>query len=180
MKRLTLLIFIIFMFLFGVTTTHAMSEKKLKESMTRTFTVNGIQYQMADDNQVLLERYLNEYEVSASDADYISARVDEAISIIQASGKTSIEDLSQSTKDKLKSLVEKISANTSVKATVKNRSIVIYKPDGSGVFTEITELVKQTYVENNNMIVAVWISFIILITSAFVVVRKLKFVKNNA
>ena len=180
MKRLFALSFAALVFIVGINTTYAMSEAQLKEKMTQTFTINGVQYKMRDDNQVLLERYLNEYEVSSKDAEYIALRVDKAIDIIKAVGKTRIEDFSKSTKNELKALVEEISANTSVKATVTQGSIVIYKPDGSGVFAEINKLVKQTGLEVNHMFIAVSISFIIVFASAFVVVRKLKIARINA
>ena len=179
MKKLLVLSFAVLSFLVGVKTTYAMTEQELKTKLSKTYTINGAEFKVDSDNLVLLQRYLDAYDVSSADAQYIADRVDEAVAIIQRSGKTNINDLSASTKNELKALVEKVSANTSVKATVTKGSIVIYKPDGSGVFAEVTKLVKQTGNNVDSMAIVAGVSFAIVLAGAsFVVVRRLKFAHN--
>ena len=75
-------------------------------------------------------------------------------------------------KSELVSLVEDISAHTSVKATVKNGKLVINRPDGKGVFAEFDKLVKQTGNETNTIAIIAGVSFVIVLAGAFVVTKK--------
>lgn len=164
---------LVFSLFFSITSVKAMSEADLQKKLTQNFTVAGQKVGIPSDTKVMVERYLKENEVSSKDADYIAAKVDEAIAILKEEGKTDFSKLSVSTKNKLKALVSDISKNTSVKATVTKNSLVIYNPDGT-VFAEVTHLVKQTGKETSQIIIVGCVAFIVVTAGAYLVVRRVK------
>ena len=178
MKKMLILALFLLGFFGVVTNASAMTEQELEKKMTQSYVINGSEFTISADNKVLLERYLNTYDVSEQDADYIATKVDEAVAIIKASGATNVDNLSVTAKNQLKSLVTDVSTNTAVKATVNNGSVVIYNPDGSSVFAEVNKLVKQTGTVNGNMNLAVTVSFGILLVGSLVVIKKYNLLKN--
>ena len=165
MKKIFVLMLIISYYIIGMKIAYAMTEKELLDKLTASYVVNGEKYSVPGDIKVLAERYLSQYEVSSEDADYISDRIDEAVSIIQKNGKVDFRQMSMSTKEQLKALVEKVSANTSVKATVMKNSIIIYTPSGEK-FAEVDRLVKQTGNTNITSIIILSL-FIVLVGTLF-------------
>ena len=172
MKKIFLVSLIASLF-FGINTVSAMSEADLQKKLTQSFTIAGQKVGVATDTKVLVERYLKENEVSSKDADYIASKIDEAIAILKAEGKTDFSKLSTSTKTKLKSLVSDISSNTSVKASVKKNALIIYNADGT-VFAEVSKLVKQTGRETSQIVALVSIAGVVVVAGAYLVVRQVK------
>ena len=160
-KTFLFLLIILCGFVLGVQRISAMTEKELEKKLTQSYKVNGEYYSIDSDAKVLAERYLNQYEVSSKDADYIGERIDEAVKLIQDCGIADMKKMPKQTKEELKKLVEKVSANTSVKATVMKNSVVVYAPTGDK-FAEVDKLVKQTGIMNLNLIVISISLFIIL------------------
>lgn len=173
MKRIIVVVLAVISLFVGLKTTNALSEEKLKEKMNQVFTVGNAKYKLTEDTKILLERYLNTYDLSETDAQYISDRYDEAVSIIQKAGNVDFKNLPTATKNELKALVEKVSANTSVKATVTKGSVVVYKPDG-GVFAEVTKPIKQTGSETNTVAIVASLAFLVTVAGAALVVRQVK------
>ena len=173
MKKVFMVLAVVASLFVGVKSASAMTEEKLKEVFEQKFEVKGKTYTIADDAKIMLERYLKQYDVSESDCDYIADRVNDAIKIVQNAGVTEASQLTKETKDELKKLVEKVSANTSVKATVKKKSVVVLKPDGS-VFVEIDKPIKQTGSETNVIAIVAGVSFLVTVAGALLVVRQVK------
>ena len=171
MRLLKKLLLFMICFVIGINSISAMTKEELKNKLTKAYTVNGEKYSIDETAKVLAARYLNQYEVSSKDAKYISDRIDEAVSIIQADGHTNMKDFSKSSKEKLKKLVEKVSANTSVKATVMKNSVVVYTPDGEK-FAEVDRLVKQTGIDTNLNIAVISLSLVILLAGTIIILRK--------
>ena len=157
----------------GIQTTSAMTESELKEVMTKNYTINGHEFKLTDEAKVYLERYLNSYDINATDCQYIADRVNDAINIIQNAGVSKIENLTSAQKNQLKNLVEQVSANTSVNATVTDGSVVVYKPAG-GVFAEVDDPIKQTGLETSPVAMMAGVSFLITLAGACLVVRQVK------
>ena len=90
----------------GMTSVSAMSESELKSKLTATYTINGESVSLSSSQKALVKRYLDKEEVSSTDADYIAAKVDEAIAILNNSGEKAknFKNLSATTKNKLKAL----------------------------------------------------------------------------
>ena len=168
MKKLLSVLIAVALFA-GITNVSAMSENELKNKLTATYSINGNKVSLSTSDKVLAERYLNVEDVSESDADYIAKKIDEAVSIVRKSGEDarSFKDLSKATRTKLKALVADISANTSVKASVSEGSVLIYGSDGK-LFAEVTGLVKQT---GANYTVAIIASIITILGAALVLVE---------
>ena len=160
--------------LFGISNVYAMSEAKLKSKLTQTITINGVQVSVDNETKVAIERYLNQFDVSSSDADYIAARVDKAVEILKEEGQTDFAKLSRTAKNKLKALVEEISANTSVKATVTNGSLVVYNPNNGSEFFEATKLVKHTGLGTSPLAIIAGLSVIVVAAGTCLVIKQLK------
>ena len=175
MKRFGKLItlFVLVFTLCGMVNVSAMSESKLLEKLTVTYDINGYKYTLRDGDKVLAKRYLDLYNVSSSDCDYIAGKIDEAVGAMRDSGVTDFSDFSKlpsSLRTKLKQYVFDIADNTKVKATVKKGKVVIFNPDGS-VFAEVSGLVKPTFRTMNVIaVVALCVSTI----GAVLLVRNVK------
>ena len=169
--RKYLFVFTFVFVLFGLVHVRAMSESKLLEKLTASYDINGYSFQLSESDKVLVKRYLDQYDVSSKDADYISNKVDEAISAMRKSGVkdfSSFKNLPSSLKSELKSLVSDVASNTSVKATVSKGNVVIYNSDGT-VFAEMNYLVKNT---GSNLSIVVASLSIIFSVCALVLVKK--------
>ena len=118
----------------GLVSVSAMSESELKTKLTQSYKVNGVTFKATSSQSTLIERYLDTYEVSSSDADYIAKKLDAAMEVLRASGKTSFYDLSKADKDKIIGFVSDVSANTSVKAIISKENLIIYVPGTNDVF----------------------------------------------
>ncbi len=172
MKKLFSVLLVLAM-VFAVTTVKAMSEDALYDALTQTITVKGVKYSVDDATKNHIRAYLNQFEVSSSDADYINTRINKAIKILKSEGKVVASELSASAKQKLKDLVVEISNNTSVNATVTEGSLVVYDNNGD-VFFEVTRLVKQTGSEVSTTAILASISLVIVAAGALLVGRQVK------
>jgi hypothetical protein len=137
MKKKSLLLILAIFSIFMITPkANAMTESQLKEKLSATYTINGKTVQATSAQIKAMEDYLNTYEVSESDCDYIANKFDEAINVLKENGATSVEELTASQKKELTAIVNSISSNTSVKASVdKNEGLIIKDPDGNVFYT---------------------------------------------
>ena len=172
MKKLGYL-FIAALFFVGLVKVDAMSESELKDALTQTITINGDKVSVDDATKTAIERYLNQYDVSESDADYINERINTAISILKSEGQIDFKKLSTNAKNQLKDLVTQISEHTSVKATVTNGSVVILDADGD-TFYEVDHLVKQTGSNTTLTAMVAGVSVLIVAAGACLVVKQVK------
>ena len=172
MKKLGILLFIALLFV-GMVRVDAISEEELKDALTQTININGTEWSVDAGTKTAIERYLNQYNVSSSDADYIKARIDTAVSIIKSEGQTDFSKLSQSAKNRLKELVAEISTNTTVHATVTEGSVVILDANG-GTFFEVDHLVKQTGSTVTLTAMLAGVSVLIVAAGACLVVKQVK------
>lgn len=174
MKKVFMVLAVVASLFVGVKSASAMTEEKLKEVLTKTYTINGGEFKVKDEYVGYIDQYLNAYDISEEHCQYISDRIDEAIDIIKKSGKSDLKALSNSQKTDLRKLVEKISANTSVKATVEGNTLIVNKPDQSGVFARVDNAIKQTGSESNTIAIVAGISFLVTVVGALLVVRQVK------
>jgi hypothetical protein len=171
MKKVMFLLVALFI---GLVSVNAMTESELEAKLTKSYTVNGSTFKASDSQKVLIKRYLDQYEVSSSDADYISGKLDEAKNILQASGKGSFYDLSRADKDKIIALCADVSSNTSVKVTINKGKLVVYVPGTNDVFyqTPVNPVNGDIVQTNDNLTVAV--AGIISVLGIAIAVRKLR------
>lgn len=173
MKKLGIFALIAGLFLFSAIGVNAKTEAELKEILTQTITVGGSKYSLSDGDKVLVERYLNENEVSSAHADFIAERVETAKGIIQGQGNVDFKNYPESVKQQLKELVNQISEGTTVNATLTRDALVIYNSDNS-VFAEVTKLVKQTGTETSKMAIIAGVSILIVAVGTCLVVKQVK------
>ena len=125
MKKVVVFLFAL---CFGLTTVNAMSENEFKEKLTESYTINGAVFRADDQEKVLIERYLNTYELSNEDADYIYDKLLEAKDILTQSGKKRFHDLSKEDKNRIIALVSDVATNTSLDAVIVKGELIIYVP----------------------------------------------------
>ena len=113
---------------FGLASASAMTEAELKEKLTQSYEVNGVTFKATDQQKTLIEQYLNQYDVSSSDADTIYAKLQAALNILKNSGKKSFYDLSTTDKQAIVGLVNDVATNTSVNAAIVDGQLVVYVP----------------------------------------------------
>lgn len=177
MKKFGCALLAVALFFMG-TTVNAMTESELKAKLTQTYTINGETVKLSDYQVAELERYLDKYEVSAKDADYIAGKVDEVIELAKTAKATSFSDLTADEVSKVIAIVSDISKNTSVKASLtKGGKLTIYEEDGKTPFTVITDKDNGIQDTNNNYFIIVIASVISLL--GIVVITK-KVAKANA
>lgn len=155
----------------GFRTVNAATESDLRKKLDETFTINGEKYTIPSDIKVQLKRYLDEYEVSDKDAEYIMGKVDDAVKIVKESGAKSVNDLTKTAKSDLKTLVADVAANTSVNVTVSNGNIVLKTPEGK-VFAELSNPVKQTDLNLDLNMILVGISALVTLAGIALISRK--------
>lgn len=129
---------ILVLFVFGVANVKAISESELLDKLTKSYTINGSTFQATDEQKVLIERYLDQYDVSSAHADYIVSKLEEVLNVLKVSGKKSFYDLSASDKRKIIDLVADVAVNTSVDCAIVDGKLVIYVPNSnrSDIFYE--------------------------------------------
>ena len=173
MKKVLLSLITVFALVIGMASVSAMTEAELKTKLTQAYTINGEKYWIGSDLKVLAERYLDQYEVSETDCDYISGKIDAAIQVLQNAKKADARELSNAEKEQLKALVSDVNANTSVKATVTRGSLVVFTPSGE-VFAEVNHLVKQTDAGVSTITIVAGVAILITLAGAALVVRQVK------
>ena len=171
MKKLVLVLIALFV---GLVSVNAMTESELEEKLTAKYTVNGVVWEATDNQKELVKRYLKEYEVSSTDADYISGKMDAAMNIVKNSGVTNLYKLSRTDKDKIIALVADISANTSVKAAITKGYLVVYAPGTDNEYAKEQIFPKNGDVVQTSSTATVAIAGIISVLGVAVALRKLK------
>jgi len=153
MKKFLLIVTFAFVMILGMTNVKAATEEELLNKFKQGYVVNGTSVKATDYQLNEAKRYLNKYEVSATDADFIISKMDEIYELAKADKAKTFTDLSDARKTKAVSIVAEISNKTTVKATLtKNGILTIYESDGKTVFTEVVDkdITKQT--GSNNII----------------------------
>ena len=95
--------------LFTVSNAKAMTKSELIEKLTKTYVIDGEEIKISDAQKVEVERYLDKYELTSEEADYIAGKVDEVVTIAQESKAKSFSDLTSAEVDKIVSIVCNVS-----------------------------------------------------------------------
>ena len=178
MKKLSALLFTVLLFFVGVVVVNAKTEADLLEALSQNIELkDGSTWSLSDGDLKKAKDYLNKYEISSDDVDYIISQIDAAKEIIKSEGTSNFSIYSASHKSELKELVAKVDSKTNVKAEVKDGAVIIYNVDSNGnktsVFYEVTNLVKQTG-SSNTMTVLAYISLVIISIGTVLVAREIR------
>lgn len=150
MKKIFLAVLATVLFI-SATSVDAMTKDELKNKLTASYTVNGSSIQVSSSQATLIERYLQQNDISSSDADYIAKKVDEALAVMEAGNARSLNELTKSEKNRIIAIIGDVSNKTAVKIKIsKGNVLTIYNTDGT-VFTVISDLIK--YTDNSSMVV---------------------------
>lgn len=158
----------------GLVSVNAMTESALEEKLTKKYTVNGVVWEATDSQKVLVKRYLDQYEVSSADCDYIAGKFDEAMAIVKASGVKDLYKLSRADKDKIIALVADVSANTSVKASITKGTLVVYVPGTSDIFAKEQIFPKNGDVVQTSDSLTISIAGLISVVGIAIALRKIR------
>ena len=129
MKKLSYVL-LVFAMLFTVSNAKAMTKSESIEKLTKTYVIDGEEIKISEAQKVEVERYLDKYELTSEEADYIAGKVDEVVAIAQESKAKSFSDLTSAEVDKIVSIVSNVSENTKVNATLtKGGKLTIYEDE---------------------------------------------------
>lgn len=167
MKKLFVMVVTLIVAL-SCTNVKAMTEDELKAKLTQEFDINGTKVKIEDSYATQIERYLNENEISSTDADYIASKVDELITMARNTNATKMSDFTAAEKNQVVAMINDVSNKTSVKATVDKGVVTIYNADGT-VFTKASNVIKRTGM--NNIIV---LASAIVVLGVCLIARKVK------
>ena len=143
MKKIFLAIIATVLFI-SATSVDAMTKDELKNKLTASYTVNGATIKVNGSQAALIERYLQQNNISSSDADYIAQKHDEALAVMEAGNARSLSELTKSEKNRIIAIINDVSNKTAVKIRIsKGNVLTIYNTDGS-VFTVISNVIKYT------------------------------------
>jgi len=171
MKKLSLIVLFVGLLVLGIN-AKAMTETELKNKMFQVVQVGDGKYTLNDDHKVILERYLEENEISASDADIIWSKVQKALTIIKAQKHTDYTKYPQNVKDQLKALVAEISSETAVKATLTKDGLEVKNMDGSKILIDTP--VKRTGYETSKTAIIAGLSILIVAVGTCLVIKQVK------
>ena len=168
-----LLVILVALFV-GLVSVNAMTESELEAKLTKRYTVNGLIWEATDSQKVLIKRYLDQYDVSSADADYIASKLDAAITVIKNSGVKELKKLSKADKDKIIAYVADVSANTSVKAAIVKGYLEVYVPGTNEIFAKEEINPKNGDVVQTSSSLTIAIAGVVSVLGIAVAVKKLK------
>lgn len=156
-------------------TVNAATESELLEYLSKEFTVGGETVSISESDKVKIERYLNENEVTAEQADYVIGKVDEAIAILQSAGETDLTKLSREDKDSLISIANDAASELglSVSYDASSKTLSVYKDGELIESTSITSGSELVQTGSTNYVLYAVIA-VAVIAIAAVVVKKVR------
>ena len=167
MKRLVSILTAIIMIIGFVTVVNATSSSELANKLYEI----GKPYGFTEANKVRIERYLADNPVTDAEADKVVAKAEEVAKVFADAGASKYSELSDSQKEKVKSLA--VEAGKIVDLTVKfgTRSVEIYK-NGKLIETVRYDGDKLLYTGNNANTILVVSSVVVIALVAGFAFRK--------
>lgn len=127
---------------------------------------------ISNANMVKIERYLKDYPVSASEAEKIKGKVDEAKEVVKAAGVKDLSKLSKADQEKLKSIANEVATIINVNLVFKNGSVEIYK--NGKLIENVYFSEKLSYTGNEMNLLGISTVAIFALATGVFVVRKRK------
>ncbi len=90
----------------------------------------GTKYGASAADFTKLDRYLNENDVTAEEADKIIAKVDEAVAVMEQAGVTDVKQLNDEKKNQLKTIANQAAAVLDLSLTYTNKTVEVYDKTG--------------------------------------------------
>lgn len=132
MKKLLVLVVAL---VFGIGSASAMTEAELKSKLFEsTREISGETWKITDEEKNLVTRYLDEYEVTSTDADLIWSKLERAFEVLKASGKNRFQKLTGNDKAEILQLVADVDATRSMDCAIVGKQFVVYVPGTRNIF----------------------------------------------
>ena len=87
-----------------MTNVHAMTESDLLAKIKSSYNINGENVKLDSSYVTLAERYFDENDLSESDMNYISNKIDAVVNIMQNDSTADISKLSTTAKNEVKQI----------------------------------------------------------------------------
>ena len=170
MKKLVSILMVIIMVVGVFTVVNATTSSELADKLYEV----GKPYGMTEANKVRIERYLSENPVSDEVADKVLAKMKEGAKVFEDAGASKYSELSDSQKDKVKSIANETATIMGLTLKFKAREVEIYK-DGKLIEVARYDGDKYIYTGNNVNTILVVSSVVVVALAAGFALRK-KFV----
>lgn len=171
MKKIFLVIVAVFT-LFSTKNVLAMTEAELTAKVKATYDINGHQLSVPTKYINLYDDYVNQYELTSADCQYIADQIDMLVSAARNNGVTSIKDLQTKCAEELRTACANVSANTGVKATVlANGKVSVSKYNNPN---EVFAIIGVNVATNTGPASLVYIAGMITLIGAGLLVYKIK------
>ncbi len=145
MKRRIFAVLLVVVAFMGIANVYAMSEEDLKTKVSGTFNVNGVNLTIPSSYIKQLGDYLDEFEVSEEDCQYVSDQVDILLNAAKTKGVKSRDDFRKKCQEEIKTACANVSANTKIKATIlSDGSVSISKYGSNEEYTRLLNVIQNT------------------------------------
>jgi len=125
MKNMKKVLFLVVAILLTTVNVSAMSKDALKDKLTKSYRINGVDYKLATGKANMVKTYIDENDISEDDCQYISDQVDKAVEILEAANVKDLSKLPNNIKTQLKDLANNVGANTKVPVKVNKGKIFV-------------------------------------------------------
>lgn len=147
-KRLFSVLLVVVAFM-GIVNVKAMSEDELKAKVSGSFDINGVSLSIPKSYIKQLNDYLNEFEVSSDDCQYIADQVDILVNAAKTKGVKSISDFRKKCASEIKTACANVSANTKIKATVlSDGSVSVSRYNSNEEYSRLYNVIQNTGLVN--------------------------------
>lgn len=173
MKKLLTATLLVVLMLTIATSAMAATESELLAYVSKSFTIAGETVQISSSDKVKVERYLNENEVTAEQADKVIAKVDEAVALMNKAGVSDVTKLSKADKEKLMNIANEAASvlGLTLSYDASTGVVSVYK-DGKNIESTSFES-RTTLAQTGSMDYAyVVVPAVAIIAIAMVVVAK--------
>ncbi len=167
MKKLVSILMVIIMILGVASVVNATSSSELADKLYEI----GKPYGFSSANKVRVERYLADNKVTDEEADKVVAKAEEVAKVFEDAGAKKYSDLSESQKEKVKSLANETAGIIELTLKFKAKEVEIYK-NGKLIETARYDGSKLVYTGNNVNAVLVVSSVVVIALVAGFALRK--------
>ena len=183
MKKLSAIFFALLLVFAFVCHVEAKTEQDLIDELSKSVELsNGKEYKLESDDLNAAKQYLNKYELTSTEVDYILEQIEAAKKIIKKEDTGVYAKFSTENQKALKKLVENVAKYTTVDAEAKNGNVIVYNTDENGnrlePFHKSDKLVTSGRLaqtgSSNTMTILASISLLIVLIGTVLVAKEIK------
>lgn len=171
MKKLGLMIVAVIAFI-ATKNVYAMTEAELTAKVKATYDINGHALKVPEKYVNLYEDYVDQYELTSEDCQYIADQIDMLVAAAKKNGVTSVNQLDDKCAEELRTACANVSAHTGVKATLLSDGRVSVSKYNNP--NEVFAIIGVNIATNTGSTALVYIAGIISLIGASLLVYKVK------